>query len=127
VFFTLPVNADTIYIDSGVGTLGRDDAITTAVRIMPDKETRECINVVDAVVTYTDNTQPIDISLGKSIVSVWVEPPVINKENRTITFAGGIPNGYCGRVEGDPRLTNVIAEIKLPMPIPDKEVMTLLI
>ena len=32
----------------------------------------------------------------------------INKENRTVTFAGGIPNGYCGRVNGDPKLTNII-------------------
>lgn len=103
--------AATIYIDPGVATLGRGDAVTAAVRIMPDKELGECINVIDAIVTYTENIQPVDISIGKSIFNVWVEPPVINKENRTITFAGGIPNGYCGRVEGDPRLTNVIAEI----------------
>ena len=103
--------AATIYIDPGVATLGRGDAITTAVRIMPDASLGECINVIDAVVTYSENIQPVDISIGKSIFNVWVEPPVINKENRTITFAGGIPNGYCGRVEGDPRLTNIIAEI----------------
>ncbi|HMO78282.1 MAG TPA: hypothetical protein PKD95_03750 [Candidatus Paceibacterota bacterium] len=111
IFFAVPVSAATIYIDPGVATLNRGDAITAAVRIMPDKETGECINVVDAVVTYTDNIQPVDISIGKSIISMWVESPVINKDNRTITFAGGIPNGYCGRVDGDPRLTNVITEI----------------
>jgi len=110
-FLALPASAATIYIDPGRGTLGRGDAITTAVRIMPDKQTGECINVIDAVVTYTENIQPVDISVGRSIVSLWVEPPTINKENRTITFAGGIPNGYCDRVDGDPRLTNVIAEI----------------
>ena len=103
--------AATIYIDPGVATLGRGDAVTAAVRIMPDAALGECINVIDAVVTYSENIQPVDISIGKSIFNVWVEPPVINKENRTITFAGGIPNGYCGRVEGDPRLTNIIAEI----------------
>lgn len=103
--------AATIYIDPGVLTLNRGDAVTAAVRLMPDKESGECINVVDAVITYTDNIQPVDISIGRSIFNVWVEAPVINTENKTITFAGGIPNGYCGRVEGDPRLTNVIAEI----------------
>jgi hypothetical protein len=103
--------AATIYIDPGVATLGRGDAVTAAVRIMPDSAAGECINVIDAVVTYSENIQPVDISIGKSIFNVWVEPPVINKDNRTITFAGGIPNGYCGRVEGDPRLTNIIAEI----------------
>jgi len=102
--------AATLYIDPGVKTLGRGDAMTVAVRVMPDKEAGECINVIDATITYTENIQPVDISIGKSIFNVWVEPPTINKENRTITFAGGIPNGYCGRVEGDPRLTNIIAE-----------------
>ena len=108
---TAQANAATIYVDPGVATLYRGDAITAAIRLMPDKDTGECINVVDAVVTYSENIQPVDISIGKSIFNIWVETPVINKENRTITFAGGIPNGYCGRVEGDPRLTNIIAEI----------------
>ena len=110
--FVAPVShAATIYIDPGVGTLYRGDALTAAVRLMPDNAAGECINALDVVLTYTDNIQPVDISIGKSILNVWIEPPVINKENKTITFAGGIPNGYCGRVEGDPRLTNVIAEI----------------
>lgn len=111
LFLAVPASAATIYIDPGVSTLNRGDAVTAAVRLMPDKDAGECINVIDATVTYTENIQPVDVSVGKSIVSVWVEPPVINKENRAITFAGGIPNGYCGRVDGDPRLTNVIAEI----------------
>lgn len=103
--------AATIYIDPATTTISRGDAITAAIRIMPDKDSGECINVVDAVISYTDNIQPVDVSIGKSIFNVWVEQPVINKENHTITFAGGIPNGYCGRVEGDPMLTNIIAEI----------------
>ncbi len=111
ILFTNNVEASTLYIDPGVATLGRGDAITTAVRIMPDQATGECINAVDAVITYTDNIQPVDVSIGKSIFNIWLEQPVINKDARTITFAGGIPNGYCGRVEGDPRLTNIIAEV----------------
>ncbi len=101
----------TLYMDPGVATLYRGDAITASVRIMPDSQSGECINVIDAVIKYSDNIQPVDVSVGKSIFNVWVEPPIINKEDRTITFAGGIPNGYCGRVEGDPRLTNIVAEI----------------
>lgn len=108
---SLKAEAATLYIDPGAGTLKRGDAITTAVRLMPDKEAGECINTIDATVTYTENIQPVDVSIGKSIFNVWIEAPVINKEDRTITFAGGIPNGYCGRVDGDPRLTNIVAEI----------------
>lgn len=111
LFFGTPSQAATIYIDPATTTINRGDAITTAIRLMPDKESGECINVVDAVISYTDNIQPVDVSIGKSIFNVWVEQPIINKENHTITFAGGIPNGYCGRVEGDPMLTNIIAEI----------------
>jgi len=114
LFFSVLVmqtHAATLYLDPGVATLNRSDAITMAVRLMPDKETGECINTVDAVINYTDGIQPVDVSIGRSIFNVWVEQPTINKEDRTITFAGGITNGYCGRVQGDPRLTNVIAEI----------------
>ena len=103
--------AATLYIDPGIATLNRSDSVTMAVRLMPDQKAGECINVVDAVITYSENIQPVDVSIGKSIFNVWVEQPVINKEDRTITFAGGIPNGYCGRVQGDPMLTNIIAEI----------------
>jgi len=105
------LEAATLYLDPGVTTLNRSDAITMAVRIMPDKETGECINTVDAVINYSDGIQPVDVSIGRSIFNVWVEQPTINKEDNKITFAGGITNGYCGRVQGDPRLTNVIAEI----------------
>lgn len=105
------LQAATLYIDPGVATLGRGDTITTSVRIMPDQAAGECINAADIVISYPASIQPVDVSIGRSIFSVWVEDPVINKENRTITLAGGIPNGYCGRVQGDPGMTNVIADI----------------
>ncbi len=119
LYFFVPLQlllAATLYIDPGIATLYRGDAITTAVRIMPDQETGECINAADVVISYPETIQPVDISIGKSIFSVWVEDPVINKETRTITFAGGVPNGYCGRVDGDPSLTNVLAEIVFRSP-----------
>lgn len=112
IFYSaVSVQAATLYLDPGIATLFRGDAVTVSVRLMPDKETGECINVVDAVINYPDNVEPVDVSIGRSIFSLWVEPPTINKQDRTITFAGGVPNGYCGRVQGDPGLTNVIADI----------------
>ncbi len=117
LFFSVAeANAATLYMDPGVATLNRGDAVTLAVRLMPDQAAGECINAIDATITYTDNIQPVDVSIGRSIFSVWLQEPVINKEAKTITFAGGIPNGYCGRVEGDPRLTNVIADIVFRSP-----------
>jgi hypothetical protein len=116
LFWAGVANSATLYVDPGVATLGRGDSITAAVRIMPDRGLGECINAVDAVLHYSDNIQPVDISIGQSIFNVWLEQPTINKEERTITFAGGIPNGYCGRVDGDPRLTNILTEIVFRSP-----------
>lgn len=103
--------AASLYLDPGVVTINRGDAITVAVRVDTDEAAGECINAADVVLTYDAAIQPVDTSLGDSIFSMWVEPPTIDPANRTITFAGGIPNGYCGRIEGDPRLSNVIAKI----------------
>lgn len=108
------VEAATLYMDPNTATLNRGDSISVSVRLDTDEE--ECINTVDAVITYTDNIVPVDTSRGSSILSVWLEEPVIDKVNRTITFAGGIPNGYCGRIIGDPRLTNHIIDLVFSAP-----------
>jgi len=106
--------AATLYMDPNVSELRRGDIMVVSVRL--DAGDDECVNVVDAVITYTENIQPVDTSRGNSIFSLWVEEPVINTENRTITFAGGIPNGYCGRIPGDPRLTNNVVDLLFQSP-----------
>lgn len=114
--FPLFSQAASLYIDPPKSTLFRGDSVTMAVRLDTDEAAGECVNAVDGVLTYSSNLQPVDISIGKSILNMWVEQPTINKENNTITFAGGIPNGYCGRVAGDPRLTNILTEIVFRSP-----------
>lgn len=111
LFATPVVQGATLYMDPNTGNLNRGDAIKIAVRLDTDEAASECVNAVDGVISYSDSVIPVDVSVGKSIFPVWVEAPVINKTDRTITFAGGIPNGYCGRVQGDPNLTNTIVEI----------------
>jgi len=111
-----PALAATLYIDPSSYTLHRGDAVTVAVRLDVDEASGECINAVNGVIIYDENILPVDISLGSSIFPVWIEVPVIDKANRRITFAGGIPNGYCGRVEGDPRLTNTLLELVFRAP-----------
>ncbi|MCA9357228.1 hypothetical protein H6784_00505 [Candidatus Nomurabacteria bacterium] len=116
--FLIPLysEAASLYIDPAISTLNRGDSAKMVLRLDTDEAAEECVNAVDGVVTYSDNIEPVDVSIGNSIFNMWVERPVINKENKTITFAGGIPNGYCGRVQGDPRLTNIIAEIVFRSP-----------
>jgi hypothetical protein len=113
---TLTAEAATLYIDPSTAQLNRGDAITVSVRLDTDEAAAECINAVDGVLTYSESIIPVDVSIGESIFPVWVETPTINKENRTITFAGGIPNGYCGRVQGDPNLTNTVVELVFRSP-----------
>jgi hypothetical protein len=98
-------------MDPNTASLNRGDATKISIRLDTDEAAGECINAVDAVISYSESIIPTDVSIGKSIFSMWVETPVINKEARTISFAGGIPNGYCGRVQGDPNLTNTLVEI----------------
>jgi hypothetical protein len=114
--FPSVTQAASLYIDPATSQLDRGDSITMAVRLDVDEAVGECINAIDGVITYTSNIEPVDISIGDSILRVWVEEPKISREAHTITFAGGIPNGYCGRVAGDPRLTNVLTEIVFQSP-----------
>jgi hypothetical protein len=108
--------AASLYIDPSSSELNRGDSVIMAVRLDTDETAGECINAVDAVIKYSASVDPVDVSIGSSILRLWVEEPVIDKTARTISFSGGIPNGYCGRVAGDPRLTNVLVEIIFQSP-----------
>ena len=113
-FVTMQANAALLYMDPGIADISPGDTLKISVRL--DTDEGECINVVDGVINYSANIQLVDISRGSSIMSMWVEEPVIDATNRTITFAGGIPNGYCGRIAGDPRLTNVVVDLLFQSP-----------
>jgi hypothetical protein len=113
-FFASSAQAATLYMDPHEAEIKRGDTIKVSVRLDTDED--ECVNVVDGIITYSENIQPVDTSRGGSILSLWVEDPVIDKVNRTITFAGGIPNGYCGRIAGDPRLTNTVIDLLFQSP-----------
>jgi hypothetical protein len=108
---TLSVQAASLYMDPPFSSVGRGDAVTVSVRLDTDEANEECVNAVDAVIKYSENVIPTDVSIGDSIFSMWVEQPKIDTANKTITFAGGIPNGYCGRIAGDPRLTNTLVQL----------------
>lgn len=107
-------HAALLYFDPAVTELSRGDTTTLGLRI--DTDEGECINTVDAIIKYDPSIRAVDISRGSSILSLWLEDPVINEASSTITLAGGIPGGYCGRIAGDPNLTTLIAEIVFRSP-----------
>ena len=106
-----PVMAATLYLDPASSTLARGDAEVISVRLDTDEVANECINAAEGVLQLSGPVSAVDVSLGNSIFSIWVEPPSISADGKQITFAGGIPNGYCGRIAGDPRLTNNVFDI----------------
>lgn len=114
LFAASHASAATLYMDPIESHGFRADTVTVNVRI--DTDEGECVNTVDAVIEYGPAVSAVDVSTGDSIVSLWVETPIIDQNAHTIRFAGGIPNGYCGRIPGDPRLTNTIAKLVFQIP-----------
>jgi len=114
IHFTDTAAAATLYFDPSEGSINPGDTVVMSVRVTPDRD--ECVNAIDGVIEYDPQIQPVDISRGQSIMPLWVEEPTIDRANNRITFAGGIPNGYCGRIPGDPRLTNEVLKIVFQVP-----------
>jgi hypothetical protein len=107
-------DAALLYFNPDSVSVHRGDSATIALRL--DTDTDECVNTVSGVIHYDPSIRAIDVSLGNSILNIWVEKPVIDEANHTISFAGGLPGGYCGRIAGDPSLTNVLLEIVFRSP-----------
>lgn len=116
IFLCVPVTSQAalLYFDTDQVNVHRGDTVTLGLRINVDEE--ECVNTVDATINYDASIRAVDVSIGDSILNIWIEDPMIDETNHTIRFAGGIPGGYCGRIPGDPRLTNEIVSLVFRSP-----------
>jgi len=82
----------------------------------------ECLNTVKVDLEFPNQILSVqDFMVGNSILTHWIQQPTsdqVIKANETgkLSFAGGIPGGYCGRVAGDPSLTNMLGEIVFQVP-----------
>jgi hypothetical protein len=111
LFFVFPfsLSAAFLYMDPSEGVVSSEQMFTVDVRV--DNQD-QCLNVFDVKIKYpSKNIKAVTVSRGKSILSLWVEDPIINHKSGEITFTGGIPGGYCGRVSGDLNLTNVLVTL----------------
>jgi len=107
-------HAANLYLDPAAGEYGKGDTFSAKVRI--DNE-GECINALDVRLSFPkDKIRAVDVGRGESIITLWVEEPTIDRDAGTVRFSGGIPGGYCGRIPGDPGLTNVLAEVVFQIP-----------
>lgn len=102
-------SAAMLYVNPTEGTYGLSDTFIADVRL--DNQ-NECVNAIHVELHYpTDTLRAVDFSKGESILSLWIEEPKIDTDRGIVTFSGGIPGGYCGRIAGDPVLSNVLGRI----------------
>lgn len=98
-----------LYFDPPEINYGVGDTFSVKIRLDTEKQ---CVNAVSVVVKFpSDVVKVIDVALGESIINLWVEDPKIDNDKGVVTLIGGVPGGYCGRLEGDPGLTNVLGEL----------------
>ena len=109
-FLPFFASAATLALDPAVGTYGPGDTFIVNVRL--DTDDSQCINAAHVVIQYpTASLRAVDFGRGNSIFSLWVGEPKIDTTGGTIDFSGGVPGGYCGRIPGDPALSNILGGI----------------
>lgn len=111
LFFVAPAisHAALLYTEVSGDQYGPGDTFVAEVRL--DNQD-ECINVGRVVVSYpTHLVKAVDFSRGGSLFTLWVADPVLDTEKGEVVFEGGIPGGYCGRIQGDPALSNLLGKI----------------
>jgi len=100
-----------LYITPPSGDISVNGTMTADVRL--DNE-GDCVNAAEVQIRYPQNLIEVaDVSRGNSIFTLWINEPSIHKDFGTVSFIGGIPGGYCGRVPGDPGTTNIVATLIL--------------
>jgi len=103
-----------LYMDQSSKSYGVGDTFMVKLRLDNEKE---CINAADIKIKFSNNLlRAVDFSRGESIFTLWIGDPLIDNEKGYIYFSGGIPAGYCGRIEGDPSFSNIIGKIVFTVP-----------
>ena len=106
--FLIPhvAHAANIYLETEGDTYGPGDTFVVTVRL--DNE-NECINAGRIILHYPEEVlKAVDFGRGDSLFSLWINDPILDNETGQVVFEGGIPGGYCGRIQGDPALSNVL-------------------
>jgi hypothetical protein len=111
--FIQTAHAARIYLSPSEGQLQVGGTLPIDVRL--DNE-GECVNAAEVYLRYPLETLvPADVSRGNSIFTLWVSPPEAKEDYGVVSFVGGIPGGYCGRIPGDPGRSNILATVIFKM------------
>lgn len=88
------------------------------IEVSIDPQSKE-MNVVEGKIKFSGTASDglsVQIENGESVLPIWPTPPQYDKENKSITFVGGIPNGF--RDEG------LLLKLKLSLDIPGELIIT---
>ncbi len=114
VLFPTITSGAVLYLEPAEGEYQPADTFIVEIKI--DTE-NQCINAVGVDLSFSQNIfKAIDFSQGESIINLWTETPQINQEAGNLSFSGGIPGGYCGRIPGDPGASNLLGKIIFRVP-----------
>lgn len=96
LFFALPTFASDVilYPEPMVSLHSTGDTFILEARLDPGDQ---CVNVAKVDLVYPQRVlEAVDFSDGGSALTLWVQPATIDDETGRVSFAGGIPGGYCG-------------------------------
>lgn len=109
VLFPTITFAAKLYLEPTQGEYYIGDTFLVGARIDTEDE---CINTVEAKLNFPkDILEAVDFIQGNSILTLWVNPLSIEQESGLISFAGGIPGGYCGKLPGEAGEINLLGKI----------------
>ncbi len=115
-FLLFPSNSEAalVYLETSDSSYNIGDVFS--VNVMIDK-INECLNTASINIGFPENIlEFVDFSTGESLLSLWLDVPRsedvshINK-NGHFNFTGGVPGGYCGKIPGDPGVSNKLGTI----------------
>ena len=114
ILFPVTTLAAKLYLEPAEGEYQPGDVFIVDIKI----DTKgECINTIEANLSFSQDILKADnFSQGQSIITIWVESPEISQESGLISFSGGIPGGYCGRIPGDPGPSDLLGKIIFRIP-----------
>lgn len=106
VLFPAITFAAKLYLEPADGEYRQGDTFIVSIKIDPEGE---CVNAIEANIDFPQDILDFkDFSKGDSIISFWIKNEAASG---LVSFAGGIPAGYCGRLSGDPDESNLLGKI----------------
>ncbi|MDD2647116.1 MAG: hypothetical protein PHV78_03585 [Patescibacteria group bacterium] len=114
IFFSLLLvktsQAAVLYFDPSNNSHENGQEFVVMARINLDNN--EIINFIEGYINFpVDVLMVKDVSFGNSILTIIPYQPSINNQDGLISFSGGIPNGYSGKINGDPGPSNLLLKI----------------